>query len=209
METQNYIFLRTYCSLVPIQNVLVTSSGDRYQILSCVVKGIQDNANLPSNKSNLIYLESSKTKYDQVHNKYAFFDFLKSYNCLSVHINDVSSCSDEELLPLKNFETEYILTNNIEQNGIDTHCKDVENFDLVIFNNNELMTHFEYEKLKHRSSAFVFIKSDFYKYKEVFEDIKLNGFLKINSNSNFKIFIKKELSKYMNTHINDNKEDGN
>jgi len=206
METQNYIFLRTYCSIVPIQNVLITSSGDRNQILPCVVKGIQDNANLPFNKSNLIYLESSKTKYDQVHNKYAFFDFLKSYNCLSVHINDLSSCTEEELIPLKIFETEYIQMNNIQQNGIDTHCCDVENFDLVIFNNNELMTYFEYEKLKHRASAFVFIKSDFYKHKEVFEDIKLNGFLKINSNSNFKIFIKKELSKYINNH-RDNEEE--
>jgi hypothetical protein len=69
------------------------------------------------------------------------------------------------------------------------------------------MTSFEYEKLKHRVSAFVFIKSDFYKHKEVFEDIKLNGFLKINSNSNFKIFIKKELSKYINNHRDNEQEE--
>lgn len=206
METQNYIFLRTYCSLVPIQNILVTSSGDKHHILSCVIKGIQDNANIPSNKSNIIYLESSKTKYDQVHNKYAFFDFLKSYNCLSVNINDIS-CNDEDLIPIKNFETEYILMNRIEQNGIDTYCKDVDYFDLVVFNNNELMTCLEYEKLKHKANAFVFIKSDFYNHKQVFEDIKLNGFLTINSNSNFKIFIKKDIQKYINTEEKVEEED--
>ena len=89
MDTEIYIFLRNYCNLIPIKSILVTSNGDKNNILTCIIKGIQDNYNIPQNKCSLYYIESCKTKFEQVRNKYAFIDCVKPLNMFSINLEQL------------------------------------------------------------------------------------------------------------------------
>lgn len=198
MESEIYIFLRNYCNLIPIKNILITSSGDKNNILSCILKGIQDNTNIPENCANVYYIETNIPRYEQARNKYAFMECLKPFNSLSINIKDIADTNDDSLNYLKKIEIEYILKNNINQDQITKILTKQNNFDLVVFNSNKLLTEQEYNLLLNKSNAYLFT-SIFYNYNNVINNLKNNkDCIMIYSNSEFIMFIKKELQHFFN-----------
>jgi hypothetical protein len=192
MEQDLYIFLLNYCSLVPLKNILITSSGDKDNIVSCIIKGVQNNSNLPQNSCNIFYIESCKTKFDQIRNKYAFLECLNPINYSSINTQIVSDISDnQEYSLIKKHEMDYIIKNNIPQNGLDHILSIQPYFDLVIFNNNPVFTPYEFEKLNNLSDAYLFPRS-FYNSKQVLNLLK---------NKDHKQYIKSQSIMFINNKI--------
>lgn len=193
MEQELYIFLLNYCSLVPLKNILITSSGDKDNILSCIIKGVQNNYILPQNSCNIFYIESCKTKFDQIRNKYAFLDCLKPMNYSSINTQIISDISDnQEYSLIKKHEIDYIIKNNIPQNGIEHVLSIQPTFDLIIFNNNSVFTQYEFDKLNNLSDSYLFPRS-FYNSKQILNLLK---------NKDYKQYINSQSTMFINNKIN-------
>lgn len=199
MNTEIYIFLRNYCNLVPIKNILVTSNGDKNNILTCMIKGLQENYNIPQNSCSLYYIESCKTKFDQVRNKYAFIECVKPMNMFSINLEQLpiieNTREKKDMYEyMKQSEIFYITSNIILQDGIKKVLQDEKYFDLIFFNNSEIVTSMEFEILKDKADAYLFSNKTFYDCHKVFEYLKNSkDYIMLYSNSKYTMFIHKKL----------------
>jgi len=202
MNAEIYIFLRNYCNLVPIKNILVTSNGDKSNILTCIIKGLQDNYNIPKNNCSLYYIESCKTKFEQVRNKYAFVDCVKPMNMFSINLDQLpiieNTIKRKDIYEyIKQAEISYITSNIILQDGIKKVLQEVQYFDLIFFNNSEITTSVEFELLKDKADAYLFSNETFYDCDKVFEYLKNSkDYIMLYSNSKYTMFIHKKLEYY-------------
>lgn len=202
MNAEIYIFLRNYCNLVPIKNILVTSNGDKSNILACMIKGLQENYNIPQNNSSLYYIESCKTKFEQVRNKYAFVDCVKPMNMFSINLEQLpiieNTIKRKDIYEyIKQAEISYITSNIILQDGIKKVLQEVKYFDLIFFNNSEITTSVEFELLKDKADAYLFSNETFYDCDKVFEYLKNSkDYIMLYSNSKYTMFIHKKLEYY-------------
>jgi hypothetical protein len=202
MNKEIYIFLRNYCNLVPVKNILVTSNGDKSNILACMIKGLQENYNIPQNNSSLYYIESCKTKFEQVRNKYAFVDCVKPMNMFPINLDQLpiieNTIKRKDIYEyIKQAEISYITSNIILQDGIKKVLQEVQYFDLIFFNNSEITTSVEFELLKDKADAYLFSNETFYDCDKVFEYLKNSkNYIMLYSNSKYTMFIHKKLEYY-------------
>jgi hypothetical protein len=202
MNKEIYIFLRNYCNLVPVKNILVTSNGDKSNILTCMIKGLQENYNIPQNNSSLYYIESCKTKFEQIRNKYAFVDSVKPMNMFSINLEQLpiieNTIERKEIYEyMKQAEISYITSNIILQDGIKKVLAEVQYFDLIFFNNSDIATSTEFELLKNKADAYLFSNETFYNFDKVLEYFKNSkDYIKLYSNSKYTMFIHKKLEYY-------------
>ena len=202
MDTEIYIFLRNYCNLIPIKSILVTSNGDKNNILTCIIKGIQDNYNIPQNNCSLYYIESCKTKFEQVRNKYAFIDCVKPLNMFSINLEQLPVIENTDERKniyeyMKQTEISYVTSNIILENGIKRVLEETSYFDLIFFNNSDVVTSIEFEMLKNKADAYLFANESFYESAKVFEYLKNSkDYIMLYSNSKYTMFINKKLETY-------------
>jgi len=192
MLEESELFIRSYCTLLELSNVLITSFGDDNNLVENVIKGIADN---PLKNIELIYLETSKPKYEQIRNKYAFTSFV---NCINIYpislvdFNDFSESKDnidkEELNEDISKEMRYVIDNDVGQGYLD-YIKHENNISLCILNHCDITTILELKYLINKSPSY-FIRNnslfmqdiknifDTYGYRVLYEDSKYTMFSK-------------------------------
>ena len=193
MLPETEIFIRSYCQIVELQNVLITSFGDDNNIVENVIKGVNDNF---SKSIEVIYVETSKPKYEQIRNKYAFSPFVNCINMYPVFIKDfeILEIKNEQDNSLISKELRYIIENNIDQ-GYLSYAKDYNNISLCILNNCDLTTILELKYLINMSPSYLIRNSSLF-MEDIKNVFKTYGYSELYSDKNYTMFVKPEIFLY-------------
>ena len=193
MLPETEIFIRSYCQIVELQNVLITSFGDDNNIVENVIKGVNDNF---SKSIEVIYVETSKPKYEQIRNKYAFSPFVNCINMYPVFIKDfeILEIKNEQDNVLISKELRYIIENNIDQ-GYLSYAKDYNNISLCILNNCDLTTILELKYLINMSPSYLIRNSSLF-MEDIKNVFKTYGYSELYSDKNYTMFVKPEIFLY-------------
>ena len=193
MLPETEIFIRSYCQIVELQNVLITSFGDDNNIVENVIKGVNDNF---SKTIEIIYVETSKPKYEQIRNKYAFSPFVNCINMYPVFIKDfeILEIKNEQDNVLISKELRYIIENNIDQ-GYLSYAKDYNNISLCILNNCDLTTILELKYLINMSPSYLIRNSSLF-MEDIKNVFKTYGYSELYSDKNYTMFVKPEIFLY-------------
>ena len=193
MLPETEIFIRSYCQIVELQNVLITSFGDDNNIVENVIKGVNDNF---SKSIEVIYVETSKPKYEQIRNKYAFSPFVNCINMYPVFIKDfeILEIKNEQDNSLISKELRYIIENNLDQ-GYLSYAKDYNNISLCILNNCDLTTILELKYLINMSPSYLIRNSSIF-MEDIKNVFKTYGYSELYSDKNYTMFVKPEIFLY-------------
>ena len=193
MLPETEIFIRSYCQIVELQNVLITSFGDDNNIVENVIKGVNDNF---SKSIEVIYVETSKPKYEQIRNKYAFSPFVNCINMYPLFIKyfEILEIKNEQDNSLISKELRYIIENNIDQ-GYLSYAKDYNNISLCILNNCDLTTILELKYLINISPSYL-IRNNSLFMKDIKNVFKTYGYSELYSDKNYTMFVKPEIFLY-------------
>jgi len=193
MLPETELFIRSYCQIVELQNVLITSFGDDNNIVENVIKGVNDNF---SKTIEIIYVETSKPKYEQIRNKYAFAPFVNCINMYPVFIKDfeILEIKNEQDNVLISKELRYIIENNIDQ-GYLSYAKDYNNISLCVLNNCDLTTILELKYLINMSPSY-FIRNSSIFMEDIKNVFKTYGYSELYSDKNYTMFVKPEIFLY-------------
>ena len=193
MLPETELFIRSYCQIVELQNVLITSFGDDNNIVENVIKGVNENF---SKTIEIIYVETSKPKYEQIRNKYAFAPFVNCINMYPVFIKDfeILEIKNEQDNVLISKELRYIIENNIDQ-GYLSYAKDYNNISLCVLNNCDLTTILELKYLINMSPSY-FIRNSSIFMEDIKNVFKTYGYSELYSDKNYTMFVKPEIFLY-------------
>jgi hypothetical protein len=196
MLPETELFIRSYCNIVELENVLVTSFGDENNIIENVIKGVNDNF---SKDIEIIYLETSKPKYEQIRNKYAFMPFVNCINMYPVNIKDFETIpqdisSNRDINNLISKELRYIIENDVD-NGYLNYISTQNNISLCVLNNSDITTILELKYVLNISPAYFIRNSSCFMHdiKKIFETY---GYSSIYSDKNYSMFVKPEIYLY-------------
>ena len=193
MLPETEIFIRSYCQIVKLQNVLITSFGDDNNIVENVIKGVNENF---SKTIEIIYVETSKPKYEQIRNRYAFTPFVNCINMYPVFIKDFQELeikNDQDNFAISK-ELRYIIENNIDQ-GYLSYTKDYNNISLCVLNNCDLTTILELKYLINMSPSYLIRNSSLF-IEEIKKVFKTYSYSELYSDKNYTMFVKPEIFLY-------------
>ena len=193
MLPETELFIRSYCQIVELENVLITSFGDDNNIVENVIKGVNENF---SKTIEIIYVETSKPKYEQIRNKYAFTPFVNCINMYPVFIKDFQELeikNEQDNFAISK-ELRYIIENNIDQ-GYLSYAKDYNNISLCILNNCDLTTILELKYLINISPSYLIRNSSLF-MEDIKNVFKTYGYSELYSDKNYTMFVKPEIFLY-------------
>jgi hypothetical protein len=198
MLPETELFIRSYCNIVELQNVLVTSFGDENNIIENVIKGVNDNF---SKGIEIIYLETSKPKYEQIRNKYAFVPFVNCINMYPVNIKDFNNITISQDLSSNRYinsliskELRYIEDNEVD-NGYLNYISTQNNISLCVLNNSDIITILELKYLINISPAY-FIRNNSCFIEDIKKIFETYGYTQLYKDKNYSMFVKPEIYLY-------------
>ena len=192
MLPETELFIRSYCNIVELQNVLVTSFGDENNLIENVIKGVNDNF---SKNIEVIYLETSKPKYEQIRNKYAFVPFVNCINMYPIHVKDFEDISlNDTTTNLISKELRYIIENDVD-NGYLSYISTQNNISLCVLNNSDLTTILELKYVLNISPAY-FIRNTSCFMDDIKKIFETYGYCELYKDTKYTMFVKPEIYLY-------------
>ena len=214
-NTYSYNFLKDYLKKVKVKSIIEIGASSGRGTTEALINGVLES---DTKDLKIASLEISKNRFEILKNNYKEYDFFIPYNISSLpisrfpsyenvckFINDTGIHNGDVLTVLgwlKN-DIEYIIQNNIQQNGIEIIKNDLKEylnyeggFSLAIIDGSEFLGNEEYKDLQNCDS---YLLDDIFAYKNYFSHIELlNNKNYINvytdkSRGGTSFFVKKEI----------------